>query len=212
MTSRQLQAIETKQRIFDTTMSLGEKNGFEKLNISDICEEAKISTGSFYNYFRSIAAVIQEDYHKFDEYAERYLRESPPYGSAIECILCTLSMKYKFVMTRGVHPTMLQFKGMFEQIDTQNEAFLETERIFPKTITKFIRHGIKEGELYPDIEPEELSRTILVFSRGYMLDWVIQNGSYDLEKTAISGLKLYLNQFQMSSRSVAACSDSNSMT
>ncbi len=198
MTNRQLQALETKQRIFDATMKLGEKYGFEKLNISDICEEAKISIGSFYNYFRSIAAVIQEDYHKFDEYVEAYLREFPPHGSAIDCILYMLSMKYEFVMTRGVHPGILQFKGMFEQIDTQNEAFLEADRIFPKTITKFIRQGINDGELCLDMKPEELSRTILILSRGYMLDWVIQNGTYNLEKTAIGGLKLFLYQFRTS--------------
>lgn len=75
-------------------------------------------------------------------------------------ILAVLHMKYRFIMGRGVPATVLQFKGMFEQIDIQNEAFLESDRISPKMITQYIKEGVADGELHLSVSPEQLARTI----------------------------------------------------
>ena len=48
---RKLQAIETKQKIFEATMELAEEKGIENVQIEDISRKANVSMGLFYKYF-----------------------------------------------------------------------------------------------------------------------------------------------------------------
>lgn len=52
-TKRQLQAKASKEKIFDTAQSLFATYGYENVTVADICREANVSVGLFYNYFKS---------------------------------------------------------------------------------------------------------------------------------------------------------------
>jgi len=56
--TRQLQAIETKKRIYDVTKMLVDTYGIEGVSIRRITKKANISTGTFYRYYSSKDEVI----------------------------------------------------------------------------------------------------------------------------------------------------------
>jgi AcrR family transcriptional regulator len=53
LTKRQLQAIETKKKIYEAAKSLMAKYGHEAVSIDDIVQEAGVARGSFYVYYLS---------------------------------------------------------------------------------------------------------------------------------------------------------------
>lgn len=53
LTNRKRQAIQTKQRIFDTAKELFSKNSFETVTVDQIIEACGIAKGTFYYYYRS---------------------------------------------------------------------------------------------------------------------------------------------------------------
>lgn len=53
LTKRKKQAMETKNRIFETAMELFAKKGYKDIKIEDICRLADVSVGAFYHYFPS---------------------------------------------------------------------------------------------------------------------------------------------------------------
>ena len=53
LTKRKLQAIETKQKIYDAAKVLMDKHGYDAVSIDDIVREAGVARGSFYVYFLS---------------------------------------------------------------------------------------------------------------------------------------------------------------
>ena len=70
MTNRQLQAEETKRKIFYATMTLLQKCDAEDIKIMDIVEAANVSVGSFYNHYSSKKEVFAESYKLEDSYFE----------------------------------------------------------------------------------------------------------------------------------------------
>lgn len=59
-TKRQLQAMASKKKIFDTAQALFAAHGYENVTVADICREADVSVGLFYNYFKSKSDISAE--------------------------------------------------------------------------------------------------------------------------------------------------------
>lgn len=195
LTNRQKQALVTRNRIFEATMRLGMDSGFEKLTINDVCKEASVSVGTFYHYFRSIDAVIQEQYSAYDQYIAETLADSPLYGSSEERLWQLFSLKYNYVSVRGAQFIVRQYRGQFAQIETSNSVFYDENRIMHKTVVEILRAGVAAGEFSMDISPSFLANILLVFSRGITLDWALKAGNYDLKQTALSYLQVVMNQY-----------------
>lgn len=67
LTKRQKDALGTKKKIVTATKKLLSQKGFEEISIIEITKEAKVSTGSFYTYFKKKEDVISE-LNKLDFY------------------------------------------------------------------------------------------------------------------------------------------------
>lgn len=195
LTNRQKQAIATKNKIFEVTMRLGMSGGFENLTIGDICREASISVGSFYHYFRSIDAVIQEQYNAYDQYIVDMLEADPLHGSAEERMWQLFSLKYDYVAIRGAQFIVRQYRGQFAQIDTSNSVFFDETRVTHKTLVEILTAGVAKGEFSLDVSPSYLANALLVFSRGITLDWALRNGNYDLKTVALGYLNIVMKQY-----------------
>ena len=53
LTKQQQKSKETKAKIFRAAKDILKKKGYEELSIKNICEEAKVSNGSFYHHFKT---------------------------------------------------------------------------------------------------------------------------------------------------------------
>ncbi|WP_243449397.1 TetR/AcrR family transcriptional regulator [Clostridium acetobutylicum] len=76
LTNRKLQAQNTKNKIYKASIELFEKKGYENLKIKDICKEAGVSIGSFYNHFDSKHAILIEVHKKADEYFKTEVKDN----------------------------------------------------------------------------------------------------------------------------------------
>ena len=52
-TRRRLQALQTRQKIFDTALALLVKKGYDRVTVDDICASAGVSKGTFYHHYHS---------------------------------------------------------------------------------------------------------------------------------------------------------------
>ena len=60
MNLREQQKIETKARIAKAVYDLSKIYGIENLKVREICKEADVSIGTFYNYYDTIQSIIIE--------------------------------------------------------------------------------------------------------------------------------------------------------
>lgn len=72
-TKRQLQALETKDKIYSAALAVINEKGYRNVNIQDITEAAGVAKGSFYTYFESKDDLVMYTYAQSDtEYRVAY--------------------------------------------------------------------------------------------------------------------------------------------
>jgi len=72
-TKRQMQALETKDKIYSAALAVINEKGYRNVNIQDITETAGVAKGSFYTYFESKDDLVMYTYAQSDtEYHAAY--------------------------------------------------------------------------------------------------------------------------------------------
>ncbi|MBQ3762956.1 MAG: TetR/AcrR family transcriptional regulator, partial [Clostridia bacterium] len=60
MTKRQKNALETRQKIYETACSLIEEKGFANVSVEDITDACGVAKGTFYVYFKRKEDIVFE--------------------------------------------------------------------------------------------------------------------------------------------------------
>lgn len=102
LTNRQKQAIKTRNKIYNTSITLMEKHGFDNITIEDICAKAGVSVGSFHHYFKSKNDIFFEIYKRGDEYFEEVVSENLNEDHAIDQIILYFRYYAKYNLLSGL--------------------------------------------------------------------------------------------------------------
>ena len=194
LTSRQLQAIETKKKIYDTAMKLGDLNGFNNLKVTEICKHAHISPGTFYYYYPSVDSVFQETYSAFDDYMKEEIKSLDPDASIYDKMIELFKIDFRYVEKHGVGLIVRQYAGLFSQIPGSNNVFYSKKRIMYKSLVSLISEGQKTGVMKKSDTPSNIANSLLIYARGITIDWALHNGSYDIVTGATEYVELALKQ------------------
>lgn len=193
ITSRQMQAQETKQRVFEAATEVMTAKGYDNATIQEICEKANVSVGTFYNYFASKEDIIVEVYKQVDEYFEELVETNQLHSTnmldrALEIVYHQLKYAYDF----GPDDVTQAYKA---QIQAGNKFFVSTQRSLPRILKEVIEEGQAKGEIRSDLTADEIATWVLVFSRGLIYDWCTHSGSYDLLEIGMRGVEHVIKGF-----------------
>lgn len=172
-TKRQLQAQKTKETIYHSAVSLIEQHGFDNITIEDICRDAEVSVGSFYNAFQSKSDILDQIFRLADDYFETVVAEKLTTGTTKEKILKFFIYYGEYNAERGV--------DFVKQLYTvKNNLFATKGRAMQKVLLDFIKEGQDKGEITSYVDAEEINRFLFVTIRGLVYDWCLHNGDYSL--------------------------------
>ena len=172
-TNRDLQALETKNRIYEVGMDLIRRKGFEHVSISEICREAGVSVGLFYYYFSTKQEILNEKFRRADEYFDDRIRSSLPDGHAGDRIRRYAQGYFSFVRDDGLD-LMRHFYS------TGNTFFVQSGRAMQRVLRDVILEGQRRGQVRVDMNAEECVNTAFTVLRGVVFDWALRDGSYDV--------------------------------
>lgn len=172
--------ISEQERIFNIALSLMDQVGYENLSIRDICKEAKISVGKFYNYFKN----KQELLNYFYEQEEKELRKKganrfddlPLKDQIIEMYRWHL----EYLSSLGVEFVLHYYDSMNEPmavITKSNYIMDMTDRFLEMAIQN--GYKLPEGKLIHDI-----SIDICMISKGVIFTWCAERGSFSLPEVS----------------------------
>ena len=181
-TSRQLQAEQTKHRIYNTARELITNEGYDKVTVDEICRTAGISKGLFYHYFSSKDEIIViEGYTECDEYFKNNVQGKLKEENRLERIVEYIDHQILYADNIGVELITQVYKS---QIQSGNTFFTSECRILPSILREIISEGQQRGEITGNPDADYITNYILRFSRGLIYDWCVHNGSYDLKETS----------------------------
>src|SRR6056297_3484662 len=121
MNMRDLQAKNTRKKIYDIGVELLSRKDFDDISISEICEKADVSIGTFYYYFNSKRGILFEIYEKGDEYFRNKVKPELNSSNSLTNLKKFLDSYIKYIKADGVE----MVKHLFV---TNNELFVRKNR------------------------------------------------------------------------------------
>jgi AcrR family transcriptional regulator len=178
LTSRQKQAIKTRNKIYKNAITLMESNGFENITIEDICNKAGVSVGSFYHYFKSKNDIFFEIYKRADEYFEENVVENLNKDNSIDQII----LYFKYYATYNMITGLDTVKQLY---NSNNKQFIEKGRYLQKLLKDIVENGQKKSEISSSYTSDYIVEFLFISARGLVYDWCLHEGEYNLEDKII---------------------------
>ncbi|PKL24660.1 MAG: hypothetical protein CVV47_09505 [Spirochaetae bacterium HGW-Spirochaetae-3] len=192
-TSRDVQARETRARIYEAAWQLIGAEGFAKVSVDRICGRAGVAKGSFYHHFKSKADLIVEGYSLCDRYFEEEVAGRLSAPDAPGRIVEFVSHQMRYAVRMGLD---LIRQVYMSQLENGTRFFVSSERSLPRILKGVIVEGQAAGEIARDVDADYVTGFVLRFSRGTIYDWCLREGSYDLEAVASEACRRLVSVFE----------------
>ena len=194
-TKRAQQALETKNHIFQTAISLFEKHGVENVTMQDIAGESGCSIGSIYHYFRSKDEIVLKMLQPADEAYEDFYREltlTEPFRS-MNAREQLVEFYCKAVEICTHVPDTLREHYLFSiKYPDYGTLQLTGERRFQQIGLELLEKLSREKEFSVELSHEEILYYLVVQLRGLFSDWLIMGCKYDIVSAARTQIHLFI--------------------
>lgn len=189
LTNRQKQAIATKLKITETSITLFKERGFESVKIQDICEAADISVGAFYHHFKSKSHIISTAFIQVDSLIREYL-EAKSFTSHLNRLRALLTKGSELLEELGWAFVGEAYKNLISC--DEKYTFIDYEFVSFE-LANCIEMASSNKELKDNVDPDQLAETIMRISRGVIFDWCLHKGEYSLNDQILFDNNLILS-------------------
>ncbi len=196
-TPRQLKSQQTKEKIFNATLDLLKKHGFEFLTVKNICKAAKVSNGTFFHYFKTkeelLAYYLSEGYNKYltslshknisDDFKERIINIYLYYAKYCEETGIDFISNYYTTKNKA----LCKRKLVESNIGTS-----EYTSIIYQTAGDLYR-AQEAGYVQADLSPPTIAADICLLIKGIIFEWCLLEGDLDLSYYIRKMLTIYID-------------------
>ena len=163
-----------RRQIIDSTIKLLRKTGFEKVSVRTICQNADISIGTFYHYFRDKDDLLRTVLGDIDEYLLDEIQPKPTHDSQLENLRAfALSFADSTVSTGSVYGSIISSPNVPLPATDEERALYRIPR-------GILLEGQRTGEFRADLDADLVTDSLILFLRGCAMDWARRSFSYDL--------------------------------
>lgn len=186
----------TREKLLKAAMKLVNRDGMKQLTVRNICDEAGLSTGSFYNLFSGKEDLISYYLkYSFAPFRERATEEGSKYNAVERCLLI-YRYYVQFVKEMG-----LEFvSGLYASNHNPFFDFLHRDQdddFIMASVRSYLEEGIREGLIRDDIEINEALLRIAAASTGLLFYWCVFDGNIDLEYEVDNAIETYLRSIMV---------------
>lgn len=173
-TKRALQAIETRNRIYESATALMKRNGFDNITIEHISKAADVSVGAFYHYFSSKNDILNEIFKRADDHFSEQVLDRLIGNTATERIVSYFIHYARFNIDLGLDHVSALYK-------TQSGFFINSNRFMVTALRDIIAAGIEKNEIRSEMSAEEITDFLFTLARGLTYSWCLYKGEFSLE-------------------------------
>lgn len=185
LSRKQINAIETKQKLFKTAVKLFSKFGYDKVTVDSITQKTGVSKGTFYTYFNSKESILVEQFKLIDNHYDDVLSSMPEDASATELLVTLLTAMADYC----VNVTGIDILKIIYMSQISNSATIRIlnnkNRGLYRHLYAIIRKGVEAGEFHLIHDEDTVVEWITRCARGMIYDWCLYGGEIDLVKEAV---------------------------
>lgn len=188
---RQLQAEQTKDKLFQTAVGLLAQKDFDEITIRDIVAGAKVSIGTFYNYYSNKMEVFYETYRVADHYFTETVAPLLTQPTAYQRILA-------FFEYYAHYSSDLTDMKMTRLLYNPDNTFFNRDphQGMVGLLTALLQEGLDGEELTGADTADEIAWYLMIAIRGLVYNWCTCGGDYNLteatRKFAVRLLRAYM--------------------
>ncbi|MCP1103261.1 AcrR family transcriptional regulator [Aequitasia blattaphilus] len=187
---QQLKSEETKEKIFQAAKHILQTEGYEKLSIKNICEEAGVSNGSFYHHFQTKDDLLSY-YIEKQPVINPNLLEPPRTSDDVKSMIITVYQNYvEYCESLGV-----SFISNFYTPKNQSlNPTIRTKRPYPiVTVEEYLKKAVDSNTIRLKYSLEEVTTDIRMLVIGNVFEWCLKNGDAKFSENMERSLHLYLD-------------------
>lgn len=178
LTKRQLQAIETKTRIYNASVELFKSRPYDDIKIREIADAAGVSVGSFYQYFENRDMLFIQGYENFEKRLKTAI-DTENCENPVDNINFIIKFYIETINSMGDSYRRIFLIGELKlQVDYQDGS---QKRPFNKYLEEYILEATKLNYFEAPFKEVYLAYSTAV--KGVIYEWAYSNGGFNLEKT-----------------------------
>ena len=159
---------EKKNRLYRTAIRLFGEYGYDGLSIDQLCEEASISKGSFFQYFPSKTHLLEFVILIFDNYMGKWIKEIKSNEQAVLARNRILYIYQALILNSKLYRDEEKFFLFLSSAMNHSGVIIEgidVNRHIHEYINEIIHRGVQTGEIRGDFE---------VDLTGYLVSLIIE--------------------------------------
>lgn len=190
LTSRDMQAIQTKKTIVKVCGELLKEKPWNKIKVTDICSRAGISVGAFYHHFKSKEEILITIDERMDRYFYDHILPDCLLMPPEQGLWTYMSSQTQFYLPVGCE----MFKNLYKaQLDNEHYAQELETRYFIKGIYALLNQAKQQHCLKAGSDIDVLVQQILAVNYGIYYFWCLMEDRIDIDQYAKAILKQYLS-------------------
>lgn len=186
---------ETKQRILQQAAELFNQRGYAGASMSDIMRVTGLQKGGIYNHFQSKDELACEAFdYAIAAIKKQYRRILHNKSNAIERLQAIITLFSNFVNNPPIKGGCPLLNTAIESDDAHPELQKRAQQAMTswrELICQIIKKGIDKGEIYSNIEADEVATIVIVTLEGAMMMSKLYGNTIHMQR-AISHLNNYI--------------------
>lgn len=190
-TKRQLQAEQTKLKLFNAAVELLAQRDFESITIRDIVERADVSIGTFYNYYSTKLEVFYETYQVADHYFNQVVEPQLAQPTCAERVL-------HFFQHYAHYSGDLTDRKMTRLLYSPDNPWFNRpqENSLVAVLARVLQGGLDSGELDGRGDSaQEIANWLMICVRGLTYNWCTTGFAYDLAQATDGFVRRLLRSY-----------------
>ena len=179
----------TQEKIIEAALYLAKNEGWKDTTIRRICKEAGVSIGSFYHHFKSKQEVVNKSFMVFDN---TLLKECIDCTSPIDEAKNLLIKQAEFIVNEAGMVTAEYYATLLQG---EEKLAASPNRVYYKKILFHIENAQEDGLIRDGFSPKYISKFLIKFNRGCIIDWCLNEYSYDVLKSIDKELDMIISLF-----------------
>ena len=186
LTKRQQQARETRAKIIDVALKLFNEYGFQNVSMEMIAEQAQVSIGAIYHYFKSKEEIAVQTLSVLDEqYAEFFAELHSDKQYADMSPLEKLKAFFVFVQVKSSEQGWLNYAYIYDLKNLEGKIVrVNKERGIYQCYSDLLDDCKRSGDLKENTENSKYIAVFTQTSRGLLIDWLLNGKGFNIETQA----------------------------
>ena len=178
MTKRQIQALQTRQKLIDAAEILLKTNGFNALCVEDITRAAGVAKGTFYVYFKHKEAIVSVICRGYFKQIENQINKMPN-SNIIKKLSLYFDNFMKAVELYGINICREWIRGVIDPNNAPEGLDKSKWQYDVEMLKNILNNAVKNKELKKNTPVELLVNLFISELYGMMTCWCMSDGIFE---------------------------------